>query len=144
MHYTDSTQLPYPCRQVFDLVTDIEHYPDFLPGWTHARILARNDNRLYAEQQLQTGPAVFSFHSTALLEPCSGIQITANDGPFRELHIDWRFTSIANAQCRVRLEMKLAMKPGLLNGALQLLLQTGSSRLLPLFERRARLLYTQT
>jgi hypothetical protein len=40
--------------------------------------------------------------------------------------------------------MKLAMKPGLLNRALQLLLQTGSSQLLPLFERRARLLYTQT
>ena len=34
MRYTDSTQLPYPRRQVFDLVADIEQYPEFLPGWT--------------------------------------------------------------------------------------------------------------
>ena len=35
------------------------------------------------------------------------------------------------------------MKPGLVNGALQLLLETGSSELLPLFERRARMLYSR-
>ena len=143
MRYSDSTQLPYPCRQVFDLVADIERYPEFLPGWKHSRILDRNDNRLYAEQQLQTGPLVFRFHSTALLEPCSGIHISANDGPFRELHIDWCFTPIDDDHCRVMVELKLAMRPGLRNGALQLLLVTGSSELLPLFERRARMLYSQ-
>jgi coenzyme Q-binding protein COQ10 len=143
MHYSDSMWLPYPRRQVFDLVADIECYPEFLPGWKHARILDRDENRLYAEQQLQTGPAVFHFHSTALLEPYSGIQISANDGPFRDLHIDWCFTSIADDQCRVAVEMKLTMKPGLLNGALKLLLETGSSELLPQFERRARILYAQ-
>ena len=81
MHYADSLQLPYSCRQVFDLVADIERYPEFLPGWTRARILARQDNHLLAEQQLQTGPAVFRFHSTAELPPCSRVYITANAGP---------------------------------------------------------------
>lgn len=143
MHYSDSTQLPYPCRQVFDLVADIECYPEFLPGWKQARILDRKDNRLYVEQQLQTGPAVFRFHSTALLEPCSRIQITADDGPFQDLLIDWCFTPGDAGQCRMSLELKLAMKPGLVNGALQLLLGTGSSELLPSFERRARMLFSQ-
>ncbi|MGB5439283.1 MAG: SRPBCC family protein [Gammaproteobacteria bacterium] len=143
MHYSDSTRLPYPCQQVFDLVADIERYPEFLHGWKHARILERDENRLYVEQQLQTGPAIFRFHSTALLEPGSGIHISANDGPFRDLHIDWCFTSIADDHCIVKVELKLAMKPGLMNGALLLLLGTGSSELLPQFERRARLLYSQ-
>lgn len=143
MHYSDSTQLPYPCRQVFDLVADIERYPEFLPGWKQARILDRNDNRLLVEQQLQTGPAVFLFHSTALLEPCSGIHITANDGPFHDLHIDWCFTPDTDDQCRITVELKLDMKPGLMNGALQLLLGAGSSELLPSFERRARMLFSQ-
>ena len=143
VHYSDSTQLPYPCRQVFDLVADIERYPEFLPGWKQARILDRNDNRLFVEQQLQTGPAVFHFHSTALLEPGSRIYITANDGPFHDLQIDWRFTPVADSQCRITLELQLVTKPGLMNGALQLLLGTGSSQLLPLFERRARMLFSQ-
>ena len=143
MHYSDSTLLPYPCRQIFDLVADIECYPEFLPGWKQARILERNDNRLFVEQQLQTGPAVLRFHSTALLVPCSGIHITANDGPFQDLHIDWCFTPNVADHCRLALELQLAMKPGLVNGALQILLGTGSSELLPSFERRAHMLYTQ-
>ena len=137
-------QLPYTCQQVFGMVADIERYPEFLPGWTQVRVLNRNDNRLYVEQQLQAGLAVFNFHSTALLEPCSGIRIIANDGPFQDLHIDWCFTPGVDDQCRVTVEMKLATKPGLMNGALQLLIGTGSSELLPLFERRARMLFTQT
>lgn len=143
MHYFDSTQLPYPCQQVFDLVADIERYPEFLRGWKQARILVRNDNRLFVEQQLQTGPAVFRFHSTALLEPCSGIHITANDGPFHDLQIDWCFTPGDDGQCKMTVELNLAMKPGLVNGALQLLLGTGSSELLASFERRARMLFSQ-
>ena len=143
MRYSDSTQLPYPRRQVFGLVADIERYPEFLPGWKRARILDRNDNRLLVEQQLQTGPAIFRFHSTALLEPCSGIHITATDGPFHDLHIDWCFTPSIDGQCRITVEVKLAMKPGLMNGALQLLLGSGSRELLPSFERRARMLFSQ-
>ncbi len=126
------------------MVADIERYPEFLPGWTQARILRRNDNCLYAEQQLQTGPAVFHFHSTARLQPCSGIHISANDGPFRELDIDWRFTESDEYHCTVTLDLVLAMRPGLINSALKMMLETGSSQLLPLFERRARMLYSQT
>jgi hypothetical protein len=39
--------------------------------------------------------------------------------------------------------MTLAMKPGLANGALRLLLEAGSSELLSLFGRRARALYSR-
>ena len=102
-----------------------------------------DDNRLHAEQQLQTGPAVFRFHSTALLEPCSAIRISSDDGPFREMQLDWCFSPVTGDQCRVAIEMTLAMKPGLANGALQLLLEAGSSELLPLFERRARSLFSR-
>lgn len=141
MHFTDTIELPYPCRQVFDMVADIGRYPEFLPGWREARILERQDNRLLAEQQLQAGPAVFRFHSTAQLQPCSEIRITSNDGPFREMMIGWRFSENDEVNCRVTVEMALVMRPGLRNGALKLLLETGSNQLLPLFERRAHMLY---
>ena len=143
MDYFDSIHMPYSCRQVYELVADIERYPEFLPGWKHARIVERHDNRLYAEQQLQTGPAVFRFHTTAQLEPCTGIHISADDGPFSRLAIDWCFVPDDREQCKVTLEMKMAMRPGLRNSALKLLLETGSSQLLPLFKERAGKLYSQ-
>lgn len=141
MHFTDTTELPYPCRQVYDMVADIERYPEFLPGWYEVRVLERRGDCLEVEQALQTGPAVFRFHSKAQLQPCSGIRITSNDGPFREMVIEWHFSEIDAVNCRVTVEMMLAMRPGLRNGALKLLLETGSSQLLPLFERRAHILY---
>ena len=142
MHYTDSIQLPYPCRKVYEMVGDIERYPEFLPGWRKARILVRQGNRLEVEQELQAGPAVFRFHSSAHLQACSAISIISSDGPFRDMRIDWRFSEHSEGHCQVMVEMALSMRPGLRNSALKLLMGTGSGQLLPLFEQRARILYT--
>ncbi len=50
MHISDDTQkLPYSTEQLFDLVIDIERYPEFLPWCRAARILERGENRLLAE-----------------------------------------------------------------------------------------------
>ena len=142
MRYTDSIQLPYPGRAVFEMVADIERYPEFLPGWRYARILERQNDRLHVEQQLQAGPATFRFFSTAVLEPFSGIHIRANDGLFRDLRIDWRITPVDADSCRLAVEVELAAKPGLRNSALLVLLKAGSSELLPTFARRAQALYS--
>lgn len=141
MRYSDSIWLPHSDRQVFDLVADIESYPEFLPGWKHARVLDRQNNQVYAEQHLHMGPAEFRFHTTALLDPCNAIQISSSSGPFHKLYIDWRFASVNENHCRATIELKSTIKPGLKNGALRLMLEAGSNRLLPLFRQRARLLY---
>ena len=123
------------------MVGDIERYPDFLPGWRQARILERQGSRLEVEQELQAGPAVFRFHSSAQLQDCSAIRITSCDGPFREMRIEWQFREHDALHCRVTVELALRMRPGLRNHALKLLMESGSDQLLPLFERRARILY---
>ena len=127
---------------MFDMVADIERYPEFLPGWREVRILERQDDHLEVAQVLQTGPAVFRFHSTAHLQSCSAIGISSSDGPFDDMRIDWRFSEQGEDRCRVTVEMVLSMRPGLRNQALKLVLETGSGQLLPQFERRARILYT--
>jgi len=141
MRYSNSIFLPHSNQQVFDLVANIESYPEFLPGWKYARVLDRQKNQIYAEQHLHTGPVEFRFHTTAVLEPCSEIQISSSSGPFRELNIDWRFTSVSDGECRATIDIKSIMQPGLKNAVLFLLLEAGSSKLLPLFEQRARVLY---
>ena len=127
---------------MFDMVADIERYPEFLPGWREVRIVERRGDRLEVEQALQTGPAIFHFHSHAQLQPCCAIGINSSDGPFRDMRIDWRFSEHGEDLCRVTVEMALSMRPGLRNSALKLVLETGSGQLLPLFEQRARVLYT--
>ena len=127
---------------VFDMVADIERYPEFLPGWRKARILVRQGDRLEVEQELQAGPAVFRFHSSAHLQACSAISITSSDGPFRDMRIDWHFSEHNEEHCHSMVEMAVSMRTGLRNSALKLLMGTGSGQLLPLFEQRARILYS--
>ncbi|MEI6730919.1 MAG: type II toxin-antitoxin system RatA family toxin, partial [Pseudomonadota bacterium] len=50
MHkYSDTKLSPYSPEQLFDLVIDIEKYPQFLPWCRAARILEKHEDYLVAE-----------------------------------------------------------------------------------------------
>jgi coenzyme Q-binding protein COQ10 len=142
MRRRDKKQLPYSCEQLFSLVADIESYPAFLPGWSSVRLVHSDASILQVEQQLRLGPLELRFHSTAELIPCRRILISSSDPPFRELTIDWRFAPLPDGCCELSVETLLVLKPGILKKPLEQLLATGSGQLLPLFEARARSLYS--
>ncbi len=60
--------LPYTPEQMFDLVVDIERYPEFLPWCTGARIRSREGNVIHAD--LVIGYKMFRerFSSKVLLD----------------------------------------------------------------------------
>lgn len=142
MHHLDSKRLPYTCKQLFDLVVDIEKYPAFLPGWSRVRILYSDNSRLEVEQQLQVGPLPLRFHSSAQLEDGRRILITSNDAPFGTMTIDWHFTPQAEDHCEVSVEITLALQAGLLKRPLSRILAHSGGELLLLFEKRAHSLYS--
>ena len=142
MQHSDSRRLPYSCKQLFDMIADIESYPAFLPGWSRVRILHRGDARLDVEQHLQIGPFPLCFNSTAQLEECSHILITSSDAPFGNMNIDWRFSPLEDKHCDVSVEIELDLHAGPLHGPLSRILSHSSDELLSLFEQRAHTLYT--
>ena len=142
MHHLDSKHLPYTCKQMFDLVADIESYPAFLPGWSGARILHSDNSRLEVEQRLRVGPLTLRFHSTAALEDSQRILITSNDAPFGTMTIDWHFAPLADNHCEVSVEIALALQAGPFKRPLSRLLAHGGDELLSLFEKRAHSLYS--
>ena len=42
--HAEQRLLPYPAEQLFDLVADIERYPEFLPWCVGARVRERRDD----------------------------------------------------------------------------------------------------
>ena len=56
-----SALLPYAAEQVFDLVADIERYPEFLPGCVDASILERQENTVTARLTLSRAGISQSF-----------------------------------------------------------------------------------
>lgn len=139
-HKTAQT-LPYACEQLFDLAADVESYPEYLPGWNHARILASNANHLRVEQQLGLKPLTHAFVTTAELDRPRKISIHSEDAPFRFLQIEWRFEPADPGHCTVSLEFSYRMRNGLLEQATEVLFAQASSEIIQRFSQRARQLY---
>lgn len=138
--HTVSRLLPWTCPQLFDLAADVEHYPDFIPGWRKVRILARDHNRLKVEQCLGLGPIQHCFTSEALLERPRRVVVSSCHEPFRTLQIEWRFNP-DNVACRVELSIELEMSSAVLETATETLFIMTSDDIIARFEVRARQLY---
>lgn len=107
----ESHWLPYAPGQMFDLVADIERYPEFLPFWTHARILRRANDILTVQQELDLGIRRLRFESRAELDRPGHLHISSDAALFRRMEVDWRFTPGERGGCIAALTVELEMRP---------------------------------
>ena len=87
-----NARVPYSAQQMFDLVNDIEKYPEFLHWCSGARVDVRQGATL--EATLDIGLLGFqrSFRTRNTLRRPDRILIELVSGPFRRLRGEWRFT----------------------------------------------------
>ena len=86
-----SARVPYTTEQMFDLVNDIERYPEFLHWCRGARVDAVQGSTI--EATLDIGALGFhqSFRTRNTLKRPERIGIDLVSGPFRRLRGEWRF-----------------------------------------------------
>ncbi len=130
-----SRLLPFSCERLFFLVLDIERYPEFVPGYQRARVLRRDTDTLDVEQSIGVGPATATFRSRAVFAPLQRIAIHTDDGPFRRLAVEWRFTP-QESGCRIEISVGYALR-GPLAPLLTRWLEWSAPHLLDVFTRRA-------
>ncbi len=90
---------------MYELVNDIEAYPEFLPWCTAADILSRDDNALSARILLSKGKIKQSFTTANTMRPGRLIEMRLIEGPFQHLTGTWRFDPSGDHKCRISLEM---------------------------------------
>jgi len=138
-HFRHQRRLPYPREAVFDLVADIESYPEFLPGWREARILERRNKVLVVEQSLGGLGLDFCFRTTARLQRPESIHIESRDRPFRYLDQHWRFKAVDEGSATIAtLEADYAIGDLPLRFVLAGMFELGFKQTLQAFEQRAR------
>jgi len=104
--------LPHPRPDIFDLVADIERYPEFVPGWQEVRILRKSDDRRHVEQAVGIRGFVWRFRTEAALERPRRIEIHGAGGPVRRLHQVWRFEERQTGGTLVELWTDYALRGG--------------------------------
>ncbi|GEQ96724.1 ubiquinone-binding protein [Iodidimonas gelatinilytica] len=93
-HHEERKYLPYSPEQMFNLVANVEVYPEFLPWLVSARVYDRRENSFQAD--LIVGFKVFKerFTSRVTLDNPRHVRVDYIKGPLRYLHNDWTFHDV--------------------------------------------------
>ena len=138
--HAEKRALPYTKEQLFDLVADIERYPEFLPWCLAARVKERRADLIVAD--LIIGFRMFRerFTSQVRLDPPSRIDVAYTDGPFRYLNNHWVFERVPGG-CRIDFFVDFEFKSRVLQKLIEVLFSEAVRRMVAAFEGRAHQLY---
>ncbi len=136
--YRETRVLPYPVDRLFDLIADVERYPEFLPWWHAARVSRRDGNTEYVDQVVGPAIAHFRFASTTVLERPEHIKTTSKERPFRHLEIHWSFASAQQDACAVTFQVDYELRSSALQRVISVVFDAAVRRVVTAFEQRAR------
>ena len=98
----------YSPQEMFDLVTSVQQYPQFLPWCDHTRVLEQDDSGMLAEVGIALSGIRHSFVTRNLHEPGRRVQMQLVKGPFSHLDGDWHFHAVGDGSQRAaRVELLL-------------------------------------
>jgi coenzyme Q-binding protein COQ10 len=146
LRHSLTRDLPYAPGQLFDLVADVESYPQFvrwisaLKTWNR-RADGEGITLIDAEAQVKFSVINERFATTVRLDrPNLAIDVALLSGPFRKLDNHWRFRPRGRGT-EVCFDIDCVFRTRLLDGLLSTNLGRAANRLVGCFESRAAQLY---
>lgn len=140
-------ELQFPPAMIFDLVIDVEAYPQFLPWCKAARIKHAGKQTIIAELIVGTRGISECFTSRIDHDRMAGIITTTGiDGPFSSLHNRWQIEpgqpsepgqQALESGSRIEFEVAFAFRSRLLGGLFRPFFEHAITRMVESFERRA-------
>jgi coenzyme Q-binding protein COQ10 len=89
--HTAHVRLNYTAPQLFHLIADVESYPQFMPWVIAATISRRQDQTIWVEMTIGTGPLRKRFSTVGMLNPPSRIDVSSDDPLFERFKQTWTF-----------------------------------------------------
>lgn len=136
-----SALVNYSAQQMFDLVNDIEAYPQFMDGCVGATILKREGEWLEARLELSKAGVSQSFVTRNQLQAPESMSMTLVDGPFKYLKGCWRFTALNETACKVSFDLEFELQSKLLGMAVGKLFEAVASKQVDALCERAKQIY---
>jgi coenzyme Q-binding protein COQ10 len=139
--HSEKRTLPYSSEQVFDLVADVEAYPQFLPWCRSARIISRDDKGIVAD--LVIGYKIFTerFRSEVALDRPRSITVHYLSGPLSRLSNRWEFRPKGKSACELCFDVDFDFTSSLLGAAMELFFDKAILKMVGAFEERAKELF---
>ncbi|MBF0193142.1 MAG: type II toxin-antitoxin system RatA family toxin [Magnetococcales bacterium] len=138
---TSSTKVPYSASQMYDLVVDMDRYPEFIPWLAKARKYDEKDNKFMSEMTISFKGMRETFKTLDTVVPGKKITISNISGPFKHLESEWSFIDSPNGGCTIDFFIDFRFKSRLIEMALGPVFGEASKRMVDAFRKRADDIY---
>jgi ribosome-associated toxin RatA of RatAB toxin-antitoxin module len=143
-----SVLLWYSPREIYDLVTAVEHYPEFLPWCEKVDVLEQGGDTLQVRLSLAYAGVRHAFTTRNTHEAGRSVTMELVDGPFSHLDGRWEFIPLnkpgsdAEAQaCKIAFELSYAFSSGALEAVVSPVFDRIANTFVDSFVQRAEALY---
>lgn len=140
--HAEKKPLPYTVDQLFDMVADVEKYPQFLPWCVAARVKKREGDMFWADLMIGFKMIRERFTSRVQLDRAGcRIDVQYTDGPFHYLNNHWIFEPLEDGGTCIDFYVDFEFKSRILQTVMGALFNEAVKLMVSAFEKRARQLY---
>ena len=139
--------VPHTPDQMFDLVADVERYPQFLPLCEGLTIRSRKERDgkelLIADMTVGYKAIRETFTSQVVLRPAESlIDVKYVDGPFKYLANHWKFEPAEQGGCEIHFFIDYEFKSRILGAVMGAMFDRAFRLFAEAFEKRADEVYS--
>lgn len=137
----ETKTLPYSAEQMFDLVADVDSYPEFLPWVVATRVRRDSDSSMTAD--MLVGFKALREKFTSKVEKHRPERITVHyvDGPLKDLDNRWTFTPAGDGGCVIEFCVDFTFKSKMFEALAGQYVDRAFRKMVAAFEQRAAQLY---
>ena len=133
--------LPHTREQLFDLVSDIEKYPEFLPWCMATRVRQQTEDTSISDMVIGFKMFREKFTTKVVLRRPGRIDVSYFEGPFKYLNNHWIFEPHGNGACLIDFYVDFEFRSKILQATIGAVFNEAVRRMISAFEKRADKLY---
>ena len=136
-----SALVMYSSKEMFDLVNDVDAYPEFLPHCSDAKIITQQASGMTASLEISKAGLKkwFTTENTFIDEQTVALRLV--DGPFKKLQGKWHFLPLDDKACKVQLHLEFEFASTLIELAFGKVFNEVAKNMVNAFTQRAKTVY---
>ena len=136
-----SALVKFSAQQMFDIVNDIERYPEYFSWCKNSRVFHKTEGNLDAELLIAKGGLQKSFATHNTLDEGARIQMALLDGPFKSLEGVWSFQALRDDASKISLDLEFEVSGKIASLTFGRVFNQLCSGMVSTFSQRAKYLY---
>lgn len=136
-----SALVSFSAESMFDLINDVQQYPEFIPGCADTKVLEESTDNMRASLLISKAGVKQWFTTQNTLKRGEYIKMNLVDGPFSSLTGGWTIQALSDSACKIELNLDFAFSSRLVEMAFGRIFNSIAANMVVAFTERAKQVY---